>query len=129
MGEFGRGLPFFPHFVGDFRLPFALGGQALLGAAQGAWAFVVAAAVAHVTLNAAGHFGYGVEQGVVVDVAAGVQLLVQGLAVGFIADQADDAAEGACLSVARKGHADATCVGGQVLVQGLHQVAEHLALD
>ena len=61
MGEFGRGLPFFPHFVGDFRLPFALGGQALLGAAQGAWAFVVAAAVAHVTLNAAGHFGYGVE--------------------------------------------------------------------
>ena len=86
MGEFGRGLPFFPHFVGDFRLPFALGGQALLGAAQGAWAFVVAAAVACMALDAVGHCGNGVEQGIVADVAAGVQLLVQGLAVGLIAD-------------------------------------------
>ena len=126
MGQFGR-LPFVLHPLGDFRLPFALGGEPFFGSPKGALAFVVDAAVAHVLLYALGNVGNWVEQGVVVD-AELLQLLVQVLAVCLVANQADDAAEGARLSVAGEGGADAACVCGQALVQGLHQVAEHLAL-
>ena len=54
---------------------------------------------------------------------------MQVVQIGFAAEQADDAAEGAVLPVGGKADADASAETGQQAVQGLHDVRDHLALQ